>query len=294
MVEVNPGVEIAAKVSSLASRVQELMKAPGPDANAAVVTWLRDVEMAWSLVKDGSVAQLGPHATSADNLRLAARVAVERLLQMPWVSGETKAALNGYLERHPAARQVGRYQFSSDWMSKAEDDWRKTLAPLKGQPGTRALEIGSYEGRSAIWLLENVLTDPTSHITCVDLFAGEYAQRFDANIAASGAQARVEKLKGASSVVLRQLAPAPTYDLIYVDGSHQAYDTLEDAVLSWPLLKPGGLMIFDDYGMAQAQITPHTKIARPDIGIDAFLSAASEHLEVVLKGFQVIIRKNPA
>jgi hypothetical protein len=31
------------------------------------------------------------------------------------------------------------------------------------------------------------------------------------------------------------------------DGSHRARDVLEDAVLSWPLLKVGGIMLFDDY-----------------------------------------------
>lgn len=290
----NPGVDVAAKVASLAARVQELLRSPGPDANAGVVGWLKEVEAAGAMVKDGAVAQLGPHAASADNLRLAARVAVERLLQMPWVATETRAALSSYLERNPAARQVGKYRFSSDWMSKCEADWRNTLAPLAGKPDVRALEIGSFEGRSAIWLLENVLTHPTSRITCVDLFNREYSKLFDENIAASGAAERVEKLAGSSAVVLRRMPPEPTYDFIYVDGSHQTYDTLEDAVLSWRLLRPGGWMIFDDYGMATAQLTPHSKMPRPDIGIDAFLTAAADDLQVVQKGFQVTIRKNPA
>lgn len=290
----NPGVDVAAKVASLASRVQELLRSPGPDANAGVVSWLRDVEAAGAWVRDGAVSQLGPHAASADNLRLAARVAVERLLQMPWVAPETRVALSGYLERNPAARQVGKYRFSSDWMSKCEADWRNTLAPLAGKPDVRVLEIGSFEGRSAIWLIENVLTHPSSRLTCVDLFQGDYSKLFDENIAASGAAGRVEKLAGPSSVVLRRMAPEPTFDFIYVDGSHQTYDTLEDAVLSWRLLRPGGWMIFDDYGMATNQLTQHSHMPRPDIGIDAFLTAAAADLQVVQKGFQVTIRKNPA
>jgi predicted O-methyltransferase YrrM len=291
---VNPQVDIAAKVASLASRAQELLRSSGPEANAGVVSWIKDVEAAGALVKNGAISQLGPHAASADNLRLAARVAVERLLQMPWVAPETRAVLAGYLERNPAARQVGKYRFSSDWMSKCEAEWRTTLAPLAGKADVRALEIGSFEGRSAIWLLENVLTHATSHMTCVDLFKGDYSKLFDENIAASGAAGRVEKLTGASSVILRRMAPEPTFDFIYVDGSHQTYDTLEDAVLSWRLLRPGGWMIFDDYGMATQQLTPHSRLPRPDIGIDAFLLAAADELQVVQKGFQVTVRKNPA
>ena len=39
----------------------------------------------------------------------------------------------------------------------------------------------------------------------------------------------------------------PEYDYIYIDGSHMPKWVLIDAVLSWDLLKKGGLMIFDDY-----------------------------------------------
>ena len=47
---------------------------------------------------------------------------------------------------------------------------------------------------------------------------------------------------------------------VYVDGSHHARDVLQDAVLAWGLLRPGGYMIFDDYGWV-SNVTldkPHT------------------------------------
>ena len=37
------------------------------------------------------------------------------------------------------------------------------------------------------------------------------------------------------------------FDLIYIDASHYAPDVLSDAVLAFKLLKPGGILIFDDY-----------------------------------------------
>lgn len=37
------------------------------------------------------------------------------------------------------------------------------------------------------------------------------------------------------------------FDLIYIDGSHMRVDVMMDAVLAWPLLKAGGVMVFDDY-----------------------------------------------
>jgi predicted O-methyltransferase YrrM len=226
-----------------------------------------------------------------DNLRLAARKAAERLLELPWLSGETRSELRGFLERNPVYRQVGPYRFSSDWMSKCESEWRELLAPLAGKPDVQVLEIGSFEGRSAIWLLENVLTHPSSRLVCVDLFEGGYAQVFDDNIAASGAADRVERHAGLSGLALRRLPPEPAFDFIYIDGSHQPLDVLEDAVLSWRLLRPGGLMTFDDYEMAARRLADFARIARPDIGIDAFLSAAASQLDVVLKSFQITVRK---
>ncbi|WP_223738232.1 class I SAM-dependent methyltransferase [Corallococcus sp. AS-1-12] len=290
----NPGIDLASQVSSLAARFQGFLRMEPSAANPAILGWIQEVETLSGMLTDGAVARLGPHAASVDNLKLTVRTALTRLLDFNWVSPEVKTAVHGYLERNPAARQVGKYRFSSDWMSNCEAEWRETLAPLMGAPGVRALEIGSFEGRSSLWLLENVLTHPTSRLTCVDLFQGDAAKRFDENLAASGAADRVEKRAGLSGVVLRQLPPEPVYDYIYVDGSHEAYDTLEDAVLCFRLLKPGGIMTFDDYGMATAQLANYDSIDRPDIGIDAFVSAAARHLKVVRKGFQLTVRKQPA
>ena len=47
-------------------------------------------------------------------------------------------------------------------------------------------------------------------------------------------------------MVLRRL-PLESFDIIYIDGSHAVNDVLEDAVLSFRLLKPEGILIFDDY-----------------------------------------------
>lgn len=285
--------DLASRVVALYARFQEFRDAPRPEVvtDAAVQGWLQEVEELAKLVTPGNVTSLGPHTSSVNNLRLAARRATERLLGVPWLSPGTRSALQRYLDRNPVYQQTGPYWFSWDWMSKCETNWRTVLAPLVGKQDVQVLEIGSFEGRSAIWLLENVLTHPTSRLVCVDLFEGPYAEIFDENIAATGAASRVTKLAGPSGVVLRRLQPEPTFDFIYVDGSHMPLDTLEDAVLSWRLLRPGGLMAFDDYEMAAHQLATFSDIARPDIGIDAFLSAAADQLEVIFKGVQVIARK---
>jgi predicted O-methyltransferase YrrM len=194
------------------------------------------------------------------------------------------------------------YWFSVDWFAVVEPGWRRLVAELAGRPGLRFLEIGSFEGRSTTWMLDNILTDPSSRIDCVDDFdtligSAEHSlpyqvdmpaveRRFDHNIKASGAAHKVLKVKARSQEALRQL-PLGAYDLIYVDGSHLAPNVLEDAVLSFPLLKSGGLLIFDDYLWADLP----GPLERPGPAIDAFLMLYEGRYELLHKELQVFIRK---
>ena len=78
----------------------------------------------------------------------------------------------------------------------------------------------------------------------------EVERRFDHNLRVAHAAHKVTKIKATSREALRKL-PFESYDLVYLDGSHMAADVLEDAVLSFPLLKPGGILIFDDYQLVR-------------------------------------------
>ena len=82
--------------------------------------------------------------------------------------------------------------------------------------------------------------------------------------------------------------PAQSYDIIYVDGSHNADDVLEDAVLSWRLLKDGGLLIFDDYETPNPFVPPQGK---PKITIAAFVRCYRRELKIIHRGYQVIVQK---
>jgi len=167
------------------------------------------------------------------------------------------------------------------------------------------LEIGSYEGRSACWFLEHILTHPSAKITCIDLFKtidilvkmleeegiqhiNTYEENFDWNIRAIGAENKVIKMKGRSQEILRTL-PLNHYDCIYIDGSHDAHHVLEDAVLCWPLLKEGGILIFDDYLLENYAQEGHN----PRCAIDAFFSVYKDFCIELHKSWQVIVQKTP-
>jgi SAM-dependent methyltransferase len=115
------------------------------------------------------------------------------------------------------------------------------------------LEIGAWEGRATVFLLQ---TWPKAQVTSVDTWQGsdehEGDQRvgdiealFDANVAAFGN--RLQKFKGTSFQYFAGAVPHEQFDLIYVDGSHFVDDVMCDAVQGFRRLKPGGVIIFDDY-----------------------------------------------
>jgi predicted O-methyltransferase YrrM len=159
--------------------------------------------------------------------------------------------------------------FTTDW-SASIVHWPDMLADLAGKSDLRFLEIGCFEGRTTLWLLDHVLTDPSSRVYVIDPFNARYTQRdvFDRNLAAHLKTRQAVVLEGRSGDVLRHRRPSfGPLDFVYVDGSHDAADVLADAVLVWPLVKPGGLVCFDDY----VDLACPEEWQRPEIAVDAFV-----------------------
>jgi hypothetical protein len=169
--------------------------------------------------------------------------------------------------------------------------WKELLAPYVGKPDVSYLEIGVWEGRSALWMLENVLTSPSARLTLIDILV---TPRWAANLDRSGRRDSVRMLVGESSKILLGLNPE-SFDIIYIDGSHWADDVLSDAVLSFALLKPGGILIFDDYCYDASTYGPDRDALPleqvPKAAIDAFLLAYGPRLEVLHRYYQVAVRK---
>jgi predicted O-methyltransferase YrrM len=181
-------------------------------------------------------------------------------------------------------RQMGIHTpyWTKDWFSQNIPVWQALLAPYQGQKNLRFLEIGSFQGRSATWLLQNILVDPTTQIHCIDPFHWPEATR---EIFAYNMQPFAERVVmhvGSSQDILPTLTP-DHFDVIYVDGDHRANNAYLDAAMSWPLLKENGLMIFDDYEW--------TGEDTPKAGIDRFLQEKEGQHELLHKAYQVAIRK---
>jgi predicted O-methyltransferase YrrM len=188
--------------------------------------------------------------------------------------------------------------FTTDWASGNFTLWRRALSPLRAEP-LRIVEIGSWEGRSAIFFLNFF---PRSSIVCIDTFGGNpeeakvydtlsellpgVEQRFDRNLAPFGT--RVEKIKSRSGPALDALrAAGRRFDLAYIVGSHWRDDVMADSRGVWELLGDRGIVIWDDYGWAPA-FPPE---ARPQPAIDEFLREHTGAYRPLFQGYQVMIER---
>lgn len=197
--------------------------------------------------------------------------------------------------------------FTEDWFDWHIPQWERFFADLGWTPDTPrvAVEIGSFEGRSAVWLLRNPLGHPGSRLFCIDTFEGgaEHGpdqtkglfDRFRANLADAGVAARAEALRGPSfEGLLELIGRGIAADLVYVDGSHEAPDVLADLVLSFRLLRPGGVIICDDYWWSRGPAAEHDVLASPKLAIDAFTNIYRRRLDFPgeLHRWQVAMRKS--
>lgn len=171
--------------------------------------------------------------------------------------------------------------------------WLDYVAPpLAGLPAPRWLEVGVYEGRSALWTLDNILKGDDAKIYCIDLFDPNlpymstwapnthHEEVFDFNV---NGDPRVIKLKGASEEHLTTTLKDVKLHGAYLDSDHRIEPTLREASLIWDLLLPGGILVFDDYGYKEM---PEAKEA-----IDLFVARMGRLVRVLYLGFQAIVLK---
>jgi len=177
------------------------------------------------------------------------------------------------------------YDFTKFWFLDSKLYWQQIFDEFQPK---NALEIGSFEGQSAVFMIENGI----EHLDCVDIWDcdeivdfdffrddGVYIQsrtkiferfKYNTDLAQKDLEypVNLEYHRMSSKKYFRNVVD--DYDLIYIDGSHKSNDVLRDAVLSFDCLRSGGIIIFDDYDWVSPNDTniEHT----PKIAIDAWIS----------------------
>ena len=134
---------------------------------------------------------------------------------------------------------MSEYQFTVDWGT----DFRKNCETLFWQfrdLPISYLEIGIYEGRSACWMLDNILIHPESKYTGIDINVQGVAKK---NLESHKGKVTIHE--GDSSLIVPKINEK--FDIIYIDGDHSVLGALTDSVLCWNKAKK--FILWDDYRM---------------------------------------------
>lgn len=182
----------------------------------------------------------------------------------------------------------------------AQTNFETHLLSLAGQENLRFLQLGAYTGDASEWLLDNILTDRSCKLIDVDTWMGseeelhkgmDFAGIYNLYLDRVGGVTEWHKentfdyLNGWKN---RNDLLDWQFDFIYVDADHTTVGVILDAELSWPLLKSGGIMAFDDYNWGN-ELPLHL---RPRPGIDLFLLRHEGEFELLEKNEQVWIKKH--
>lgn len=172
-----------------------------------------------------------------------------------------------------------KYNIEHDWVQNLLAAWelvkRTAQAPeLHFNPAERRLivEIGIYEGASTVWFSDTLLEHPDSRLISIDPFTGspeqindpqnhptlaqiEYTAR--SNVAKSKYPGKVRVEKGCSWDLYPHLQTEFTQgiDILYIDGAHDSTSVMRDIALYGPHVKPGGAILFDDYGADSVRVS---------------------------------------
>ena len=179
---------------------------------------------------------------------------------------------------------------TTDYFSINTFYWKKILKILPRD--FKYLEIGSWEGNSALFILTNfnvknvVCVDIWEDINFKDIQKSNY-ENYKKNI--EEFLNKVKTYKGTSdSFFLNQ---RENFDVIYIDGSHETDQVYKDIKNSWKVLNNKGVLICDDYFYGDIYKNPKNV---PSIAINKFIKEESKNNSIKIlcvNNSQIFLRK---
>jgi len=182
--------------------------------------------------------------------------------------------------------------FSEKWFLNNFDIFHYFL-PIDLSKNFSYLEIGSYEGLSALSVLFHY---KNAKVTTIDLWDqsninseslevnfNEVEKRFNKNLE----NYNYNKIKKDSVIALREILRKKLFfDVIYIDGSHNGEDILSDAIESYKLLSLEGIIIFDDIGSHNENVS-----IQPYVGFQKFCEIYKNKIKILYLGKIAVIKK---
>ena len=176
------------------------------------------------------------------------------------------------------------------WNTNLQASYFRIFSEICTMP-SNIIEIGCFEGFGTLKLHQLLGSHTESKIVCIDpwddvyvknktefvdidpIFVNQY-EKFMNNT-----KSIIDKLiikRGYSTDVLPTLEKG-TFDFAYVDGDHSENQVYLDGKLLFPVMKHGGIILFDDYNWQHGnEITKN--------GIERFISEFNEQIDVLFRG----------
>ncbi|KZV64103.1 hypothetical protein PENSPDRAFT_669246 [Peniophora sp. CONT] len=203
-----------------------------------------------------------------------------------------------------------RFAETQGWYDHHAPIWR-TLFPLvtARTKSPRALEIGSWEGRSAVLLLTE-LCGSDGTLACINHFnflrtpaARAEFETIQHNLRETGAGDRARTIINYSVPGLMQLLREEIalgehkkgeagLDFVYINDSTEADDALLNGELVWRLARKGAVVVFENYRWDKDTVESRH---HPRRGIDAFMQLHRDEFERISGGdegqYQLVLQK---
>ncbi len=154
------------------------------------------------------------------------------------------------------------------------------------------LEIGSYEGRSALFFADLF---KGIKISCVDTWTGSdehnginfhlIEKNFDQNVKPLKDNKILTKFKMTSDKFFDQ--NKNKFDFIYLDGDHSNKQVQKDLLNSWSFLKSNGFLLIDDYMWWYYKDLKNN----PASAVNSFLIENIDQIKKMVIWHQVLLQK---
>ena len=188
-------------------------------------------------------------------------------------------------ELENSSKQFSRNYEFSDY---AQSIWKKLFSEIKHMKNVKYLEIGVFEGRSLLWVWDNILPQSSVEIDALDSFpVTGTKERFIENVSQLIKQNIVRISHGTSESLIKNL-PLNYYDLIYLDAGHSYKNVWNDTISLWPRLKPGGYLVLDDYFWKKFELP---LADRPEMAINDLLKESKGCYVLLHQSLQVYLQK---
>ena len=164
------------------------------------------------------------------------------------------------------------YRFTTKWFEANAKYWDILKTHLTKNFGSdlRCVDVGTHEGRSAVWMAENLVgTNGSIHI--VDPVRENYKDNLLHNLSVIPNPKQTNLLAGDSVIELPRLLGeyGEYFHFIYIDAGKTASDNCLNALIAERMLLKNGLLVVDDYLWGEPNVDQRLS---PRLGIDVYSS----------------------